>query len=236
VTGDLAPATWKRVRGVWASLTGTGAFPDAGVHVVVNATSQICPRGWCGVVALGDGMLASAPDDLRRAQLTERLERLAVTDDWSAAFAGAAEVRGPARLAYIDLRMFPDEDEPAHTEVCRVGDDAVAEFVAAVPAEDRDEAGLQDNTSLLACLRRDGVIVAAAGYRVWLDELAHVSVLVAPEHRGAGLATMVARDATRSALEHGLIPQWRARPPASQAVARKLGYVDLGQQISVNLA
>ncbi|HEX5095149.1 MAG TPA: GNAT family N-acetyltransferase [Acidimicrobiia bacterium] len=231
----LDPGTWARGRGVWAALAGADVFPESGARVVVNAESQICPPDWCGVVALGDGVLATTPDEARRGRLVEQCNDLGPADDWAIAFADVAEVRGPARLAYIDLRVFPDEDEPPFTEVLRVGDDAVAAFVAGVPAADRDEAGLEGCTSPLACVRHDGAIVAAAGYRIWREELAHMSVLVAPDHRGAGLATTVARDMTRSALEHGLIPQWRARPAASQAVARKIGYVDVGQQISIKL-
>ena len=81
----------------------------------------------------------------------------------------------------------------------------------------------------------DARIVAAAGYRVWLDDVAHISVLVAPGHRGAGLATTVGRAATKHAFAHGFVAQWRARPAASQAVARKLGYVEIGQQIVLRL-
>ena len=113
--------------------------------------------------------------------------------------------------------------------------EAIAAFLALVPEDDRDEASIDECTSPLACIRADGMIVAAAGYRVWLDDVAHISVLVAPDHRGAGLATTVARAATEHAFAHGFVAQWRARPAASQAVARKLGYVELGQQISIRL-
>jgi RimJ/RimL family protein N-acetyltransferase len=61
-------------------------------------------------------------------------------------------------------------------------------------------------------------------------------VLVDPALRGRGLATAVARTATEHAYANGLVPQWRAVPFASRAVARKLGYVEVGQQISVRLA
>src|SRR5262249_12305546 len=101
---------------------------------------------------------------------------------------------------------------------------------------DRGEAGIEACTSGLACIRRDEQLVAAAGYRVWLDDIAHLSVLVDPRHRGRQLAAMAAGSATEHALAHGLLAQWRARPPVSRAVARKLGYVDVGQQISLRLA
>jgi hypothetical protein len=35
------------------------------------------------------------------------------------------------------------------------------------------------------------------------------------------------------ALDEGLLPQWRARPAASQGLARRLGLVELGAQLSL---
>ncbi|MYV58866.1 GNAT family N-acetyltransferase, partial [Streptomyces sp. SID4931] len=43
----------------------------------------------------------------------------------------------------------------------------------------------------------------------------------------------VAHAATAHALAAGLLPQWRARPPASRRVARALGYREVGRQLSV---
>lgn len=55
-----------------------------------------------------------------------------------------------------------------------------------------------------------------AGYRDWLGLAGHLSVLTGRSDAGTALARMVASSATRHALEHGLLPQWRARrsPPA----------------------
>ena len=63
-----------------------------------------------------------------------------------------------------------------------------------------------------------------------------LGVLTARDARGRGHATLVAAAATADALAAGLLPQWRARVPASQRVAAKLGYRTLGHQLSVHLA
>jgi GNAT superfamily N-acetyltransferase len=81
----------------------------------------------------------------------------------------------------------------------------------------------------------DGSVSAACGYRIWRDTLAHMCVLTHPDHRGRGLATMVGSAATAYALDAGLVPQWRARVPASIAVAAALGYTMLGAQLSFRL-
>ncbi|MFE0653731.1 GNAT family N-acetyltransferase [Streptomyces sp. NPDC059534] len=66
--------------------------------------------------------------------------------------------------------------------------------------------------------------VAGAGYRNWPRRTAHISVLTAPEARGRGLARITASAAVAHALAAGLVPQWRARPPASRRVDAALGF------------
>jgi GNAT superfamily N-acetyltransferase len=193
----------------------------------------MCPRGWAGVVSIGDGILATVPESTDVRRFVGALDGVAPLGDWTAAFADAIELRGPARLAYAD-GVVVSTGAP-ETELCETRDEDVSEFLQRVPAADREEAGIAECTSPLACVRDGRVIVAAAGYRVWLDDVAHLSVLVAPEYRGTGLATAVSAAATSHALERGLLAQWRARPAASQAVARRIGYVELGQQLSLRL-
>jgi hypothetical protein len=224
----------RRVRATWATLAGTDTFPAGPLHVVVNPESRICPRGWGGVVAVEDGILATAPDEAAADELTRVLAPLAPNDDWLTAFSHSAVLRGPAQLAYAD-RDVPRPAQAEDVERVDVGDDALVAFLQRSPAADRDEAGIGACSSPLAAIRVDGDIVAAAGYRVWLDELAHMSVLVDPRVRNRGLAMEVAAAATGDALARGFIAQWRARPLASRAIARRLGYVELGQQLSVQL-
>jgi predicted GNAT family acetyltransferase len=66
--------------------------------------------------------------------------------------------------------------------------------------------------------------------------VAQLSVLCGDRRRGRGLAGVVAAAAVAEALGEGLLPQWRARPPASRRVARRLGFRELGTQLSLRLA
>ena len=84
-------------------------------------------------------------------------------------------------------------------------------------------------------VREQGQIVAAAGYRNWPGETAHLSVLTAPAARGRGLARAAASAAVAHAIESQKLPQWRARPEASRRVARALGFRELGSQVSIRL-
>ncbi|MFD6391459.1 GNAT family N-acetyltransferase [Nocardia sp. NPDC055029] len=53
--------------------------------------------------------------------------------------------------------------------------------------------------------------------------------------RGQGLARATASAAVAHASAAGLLPQWRARVPQSRAVARALGFRELGAQLCVRL-
>jgi RimJ/RimL family protein N-acetyltransferase len=92
-----------------------------------------------------------------------------------------------------------------------------------------------DITSSAFVVRAGTGVVAAAGYRAWPASTAHLSVLTAVEHRGRGLARVVATSAVREALAADLLPQWRARPEASRRAARALGFDELGSQLSIRL-
>ena len=80
-------------------------------------------------------------------------------------------------------------------------------------------------------------IVAAAGYRPWLDRIAHIGVVTRTGFRGQGLAKVVSAAAAAHAQAGGLVPQWRAREDntPSRAVAVALGFTELGVQVSFRL-
>ncbi|MEM1451921.1 MAG: GNAT family N-acetyltransferase [Planctomycetota bacterium] len=83
-----------------------------------------------------------------------------------------------------------------------------------------------------------GELAALAGYATWSDEIAHIAVVAAPGHRGAGHATVVVAAAARHALDAALLPQYRtllANEP-SMAIARRLGFERYGSSVFVRLA
>ncbi|MFB8062391.1 GNAT family N-acetyltransferase [Kitasatospora purpeofusca] len=65
---------------------------------------------------------------------------------------------------------------------------------------------------------------------------AQLGVLTAPAWRGRGLARATGSAAVRHAPAQGLLPQWRARRPASRKVAVALGFSELGSQPAVEPA
>jgi RimJ/RimL family protein N-acetyltransferase len=146
-----------------------------------------------------------------------------------------AEILGPAALAYLDPAEFRPQPGAVTTPL-GLDHPGFRQFLLAADTDDVEESGIQEITTPAFAVRENGQVVAAAGYRDWPCSTAHLSVLTASEARGRGLARAAASAAVAHAIEAGRLPQWRARPLASQRVARALGFRDLGFQVSIRLA
>jgi GNAT superfamily N-acetyltransferase len=124
----------------------------------------------------------------------------------------------------------PGTSEPGAAELDVLGADCD-------PA-DAAESALAAWTHWIRVIREGDRVVAAAGAQVWASALAHVGVLTRPDRRRRGLGADVAAAVVRDALAAGLVAQWRARTEltASRRLAGSLGFVELGQQVSYELA
>jgi ribosomal protein S18 acetylase RimI-like enzyme len=224
-------------RLAWAELVEVPDFFVPGrTTVVVNGQSRIAPAGWVGAVCLGDAAGVVAPDsptaELVRARLGCLRPAALAQLDWDAR--GVEQHLGPAALFFAP-RDAVGFAAPEGVEVVSPGDPRLAALEASVTADEAGEAGILDVTSRVFVTMADGQVVSACGYTRWPGQIAHLAVLSHPAFRGRGLAQQVARAAIADAVEHGLLPQWRARVPASQAVARRLGLHLVGTQLSVKL-
>ncbi len=229
-------------RCLWAGLAGHGTPFEDGVSVVVSPQSQLCPEGFVGVVAVGAGVLATVPTAGLAAPVREVLTAVPVGEATTPApFATAFEVHGvlgPAALAYVDagsFRQVPPR-EGSRLSALDPGSPDLMAFLAGCPAEDADESGLADATAPVSVvLDEHDAVIAACGWRVWAGTTAHVGVLTAPHARGQGAARAAASAAVERVLAAGLLPQWRARIPASRAVAAALGFHEVGAQLSLRV-
>ncbi|MBU2670127.1 GNAT family N-acetyltransferase [Actinoplanes bogorensis] len=229
----------ERARALWVSLAGVPVgFRASAVEVVVSPKSLLCPPGWVGIVVVGDGAIATAPDGAAAGMMERALADLDVSAMSDPAVVGTRiavdEVLGPATLAYCDAATFRPVDSGA-IESIPADDAELNALIARVPADEAGEAGLDEITSPAFVVRQGSELLAAAGYRDWPLGTAHLSVLTAPEARGRGLAKAVASAAVAAALDAGRFPQWRARPVESRQVARALGFVEVGAQLSLRL-
>lgn len=78
-------------------------------------------------------------------------------------------------------------------------------------------------------------LFALAGYKVWNDSIAHISVVTHPLHRGRGFGRAVVALAAQHALGAGLLPQYRTlrQNTPSMNIARRLGFVEYGFSVYV---
>ncbi|MFF4341222.1 GNAT family N-acetyltransferase [Kitasatospora sp. NPDC001540] len=231
----------RRAAGLWEGLAAEPVvLPAPGAAaVVVSPRSGLCPPGWVGLLTLGGAVLATAPD-ARRAELLRTALRSCPEAARDTARLRAAlpvgRILGPAALAYLAPDALVPQ-APAPGTVRRLPPDhpALRELEAGVTEEERGEAALGYITSPAFAVLRGERVLAACGYRTWPYETAQFSVLTAPDARDRGLARTAAAAAAAHALAAGLLPQWRARVPASRRVAARLGFRELGTQLSAEL-
>lgn len=235
-----ADALTARARELWKSLAGTAARFAPAVHAAVSPRSSLCPPGWSGIVVIGGAVLATAPDHDTARRIEQALGGLPVAALADGGTLGgrlpAAEILGPAALAYLDPVEFKPRPGSARTMPVDQDDPGFRRFLLAADAADIEESGITEITTPAFAVLEHGQVVAAAGYRDWPRGTAHLSVLTASAARGRGLGCAAASAAVARAVEEGRLPQWRARPAASRGVARALGFRELGFQVSIRLA
>jgi RimJ/RimL family protein N-acetyltransferase len=229
-----------RARVVWERLAAVPVAFAPEISVAVSPRSLLCPPGWAGLVVISGEVVATAPD-LRTARIIEQALSAvpveSVTDD--RVLHGklrVAEILGPARLAYLEAADFRRRHGLADIQVLDSTDPALRRFLNHAEAGDLSESGMEQISSPAFAIREQDEIIAAAGYRDWPGEVAHLSVLTAAHARGRGLAQASASAAVSHALAESKLPQWRARPLASRRVAAALGFCDIGSQVSIRLS
>ncbi len=225
-----------RVKTAWASFAGVPQLEP--LHVLVDPDSALAPPGWIGIVVIAGTITASVPSR-RVAQPVAA----ALTDVARGAALDAArvldylppisQVVGPAALFYAPAPLAPPDHPPAVEEA---SPGVLESLLRSVPDEEREESGVGTLRGPVFIVRSaDGSPVAACGYRAWPEQIAHVCVLTHPSYRRRGLAEAVARVAISHGLAGGRLPQWRARWAPSIGLARKLGLVELGAQLCLQL-
>lgn len=187
------------------------------------------------VVRLGGTTVVGAPSaalaslrELTPQQLVEPAALIAALERFD------PELFGAARLAFADRRTVTALTHQPAREATRADLQAVTD---ALTEAERDECGLLEMDRWWVLEQRAHEPVAAAGYEIWDDRIAHIGVAVAPSHRGEGLGAAVASAVISDAVSSGLVVQWRSGVDnaASAELGRRLGAVVLGEQVTVDL-
>lgn len=225
---------YERVRRAWATIVGVEDLQT--LQVVARPASAFAPAGCAAFLRIEDTLTVTCHDDDIARTVHAAVDGLALHDALDldvlrARLPPIGDVLGPTSLFYLPAPL----GTPAG-DVDVVGRDAIDDLVHAVSAGDLDESGVPLVTSSFSVARDGAVVVAACGYIHWPAGLGHLCILTHPDHRNRGHATLVGAHATARAEAEGLIPQWRARVPASQAVARAIGFAEVGTQLRLRFA
>ncbi|MBA2552623.1 MAG: GNAT family N-acetyltransferase [Geodermatophilaceae bacterium] len=219
--------TWR------VQLDDPDAFRQPGMTLRVRADGH---DDSISVIVLLDRVLVSVSRtpaaQLRTALEHHRPPETLVEEATMARMVGAIErTLGPAVLEYLDADQFVPQDSSGLIAV-DADDAGLAALAERCGPEDAAESDVRVWASPVWVLAEGDMVVAASGFEVWADAVAHLGVLTDPSHRGRGLGRRVAGAAVAAALERGLIPQWRARADltASRRVAEVLGFEERGQQ------
>lgn len=226
----MQPATERVLETYWAAQLGVPADAFEQDGVVVGETAhddgvQVFVRE--GTVAVG------APSTLVAECRAHADELVSVTVDDPAALGRwvtdrivpVETVLGPAFYGYTDAESVAPVESPARV-LTATDEGAYGRFQRAVPADEWDAGGPAFEPGETVGIEADGRLVAAAGYEVWDERIAHISVVTHPDYRSRGLGRAVVSRATERALDAGLWPQYRTLDawPWSVALAEGLGF------------
>jgi hypothetical protein len=142
-------------------------------------------------------------------------------------------VLGPAYLGYLDALDSGREDP--NVRLLSLEDlGALDDLRSSVMAQDWEYSGLEPEQPIAGYFI-DRMLVCAAGYRVWGDDIAHIGALTRGDARGSGFGRACARAIAAHAIKQGLIAQYQTlyeNAPAA-VIARALGFEEYAAKIYV---
>ena len=203
--------------------------------------------GYAGVqiFVAGAAPLVSVPSALFDA-VAGRAEQLTLTALCDAkslvpllAPGNVTRVIGPALLHYADRSCFAPVPAPSTRALTTADAAAFADLAAACQAEDWEPKEFAVDSGVAhGSFSAEGTLMACAGYRIWAERIAHVSVVTRPSARSQGYGTRAVAHAVGQALAVGLLAQYRVleHNTASRRIAAKLGFQPYGFTVAARLA
>jgi hypothetical protein len=231
-TEAIVRLAWSRLLGLPDDTLDPAANPVRTVRSVAPGQAMVV-RLWGTWVVLGPAWFQDRTADIDPAALVDPTTLLRSCDGH------AVRLLGHAVLAFTDRYAAPAVPGSITLQDVSVDDAAAAAATLerACPPDDVAEVGLAELSRVFVTLDDRDQPTAGAGYDEWQGLLGHLGVLTPPELRGTGWGTVAAALALNDALDVGLVGQCRARSDnvAARRVARKLGFVEAGEQSTVTL-
>lgn len=241
----LAPDTLDVVDDYWAGFLGVSREQLRPAEPLVVAHAELADYAGMYAQSIGGAApIVSLPPVLMERYGTPAAHAAAggLVDDgrWSRVFGDAVTaVIGPAEVRCADAatlrpppghpraRLLTREDAPALQRLRRECDET----------EWAHGGGIEFGANSVAGVFADGELAAVAGYQVWGGRIAHVGVVTHPAYRGRGLGVDVVARVALTALDGGMVPQYRALASnaPSLRIAGRLGFVPYAVSLAVRL-
>jgi hypothetical protein len=232
-TEAIVRLAWSRLLGLPDDTLDPAANPVRTVRSVAPGQAMVV-RLWKTWVVLGPAWFQDRTAEVDAAALVDPTTLLRSCDGHP------ARLLGHAMLSFTDRYAAPPVPGSVALSDVSVDDApaAAATLERACPPDDVAEVGLAELSRVFVTLDDRDQPTSGAGYDEWQGLLGHLGVLTPPELRRTGWGTVAAALALNDALDVGLVGQWRARSDntASRRLARKLGFVEAGEQSTVTLA
>lgn len=150
----------------------------------------------------------------------------------------ASQIIGPAYIGYA-TRDSLRRNAASSARLLNQGDErAVALLRTRCSSQEWEHGGSEfGKVPTFGGFDSAGELVAMAGYEVWHDTIAHISIVTTDHRRGRGHGTAAVALAAEHALTMGLLPQYRTLKAneSSMRLARKLGFEEYGFSVYVRL-
>lgn len=148
------------------------------------------------------------------------------------------EIIGPAFIGYTThLAIYPGSAQTSR-ELEEGDRSAFQRFQSSCDPRDWDHGGSAlGGVPTFGVFDENGDLVSLAGYRVWNENIAHISIITSRSGRGRGAGTAAVAKAAQHASEAGLVPQFRTlkKNTASMQIAAKLGFEEYGFSVYLKL-
>jgi GNAT superfamily N-acetyltransferase len=240
---ELSQATLAAVDGYWAAYfgcdpaifaaPGTTVVPHAGLGdyhgvfvfrrretLIISVPPARLERDRAALGASPARLLGDLPT--LKAQIAVPIER----------------VVGPAFVGYADAGTFRPMSR-AGTRLLTADDrDRFERFRRACSALEWEHGGSDLGEQPVAGYCVGDEIVAASGFELWGERIAHIAVVTHPAHRGLGYGARVVSAIAAVALERGLIPQYRTlmSNTPSIRIGAALGFVPYAESLALRLS
>ncbi|HEY0734826.1 MAG TPA: GNAT family N-acetyltransferase [Herpetosiphonaceae bacterium] len=240
---ELSQATLAAVDRYWAAFFGCDPAIFAAPQTAVVPHASLGDYHGVFLFRRREALIISVPPDrLERDRAALGAFPATLLDDLPTLQAQIAapieRVVGPAFVGYADAGTFRAASEVS-TRLLTDGDhDRFERFRQACSALEWEHGGSElGEQPVVGCFVGDA-IVAASGFELWGERIAHIAVVTHPAHRGLGYGARVVSAIAAVVLERGLIPQYRTlmSNTPSIKIGAALGFVPYAESLALRLA